>query len=222
MTIYNCDYREIMPSLTRGGIDLVITDPPYGMEYHSGRYIGANPHPPITNDDRYPAEIVPVLRGIARKAVFLFCRWDNLPEVEPPKSFIAMIKNSWTAGDLNGAFARQWEGILFYPCEEFSFNTRLPDVIDCRRVPPANLLHPTQKPEYPIGILLQACSNANDLVFDPFLGSGTTAFCAKKLNRYSIGIEIEEKYCEIAAKRCSQEVMELNFNPNPENNPAGH
>ena len=49
----------------------------------------------------------------------------------------------------------------------------------------------------------------NDLILDPFLGSGTTCFCAKKLNRYSIGIEIEEKYCEIAARRCSQEVMEL-------------
>ena len=46
-------------------------------------------------------------------------------------------------------------------------------------------------------------------ILDPFLGSGTTCYCAKKLNRYSIGIEIEERYCEIAAKRCCQEVMEL-------------
>ena len=48
------------------------------------------------------------------------------------------------------------------------------------------------------------------IILDPFLGSGTTAYCAKKLNRKCIGIEIEEKYCEIAAKRCSQMVMELN------------
>ena len=47
------------------------------------------------------------------------------------------------------------------------------------------------------------------LILDPFLGSGTTCFSAKKLNRFSIGIEIEEKYCEIAARRCSQEVMEF-------------
>jgi len=50
---------------------------------------------------------------------------------------------------------------------------------------------------------------AQPLILDPFLGSGTTCFCAKKLLRHSIGIEIEEKYCEIAARRCSQEVMEL-------------
>jgi len=49
------------------------------------------------------------------------------------------------------------------------------------------------------------------IVLDPFLGSGTACYCAKKLNRKSIGIEIEEKYCEIAAKRCSQSVMELNI-----------
>ena len=47
------------------------------------------------------------------------------------------------------------------------------------------------------------------LILDPFLGSGTTCYCAKKLNRSSIGIEIEEKYCEIAAKRCSPEVMAI-------------
>ncbi len=52
-------------------------------------------------------------------------------------------------------------------------------------------------------------SNPSDLILDPFLGSGTTAFCAKKLGRKCIGIEIEEKYCEIAAKRCSQSVMKL-------------
>ena len=67
--------------------------------------------------------------------------------------------------------------------------------------------HPTQKPELFIKRFIETYSNEGDLILDPFLGSGTTCYCAKKLNRYSIGIEIEEKYCEIAAKRCSQ--MEL-------------
>ena len=52
-------------------------------------------------------------------------------------------------------------------------------------------------------------TNDGETILDPFLGSGTTAYCAKKLNRKCIGIEIEEKYCEIAAKRCSQSVMRL-------------
>ena len=67
--------------------------------------------------------------------------------------------------------------------------------------------HPSPKPPQVITWFLQTLGGNS--VVDPFLGSGTTCYCAKKLNRYSIGIEIEEKYCEIAAKRCCQEVMEL-------------
>ena len=67
-----------------------------------------------------------------------------------------------------------------------------------------------KKPEELLRMVIELSTNPGDIVLDYHLGSGTTCYCAKKLNRYSIGIEIEEKYCEIAAKRCSQEVFELN------------
>ncbi len=70
-------------------------------------------------------------------------------------------------------------------------------------------VHPAPYPEYLPMSCIQLLSFREDIILDPFLGSGTTAFCAKKLNRKCIGIEIEERYCEIAAKRCSQSVMEL-------------
>ena len=71
--------------------------------------------------------------------------------------------------------------------------------------------HPAIFPEQLAKDHIISWSNVGDLVLDIFLGSGTTCMSAKMLNRYSIGIEIEEKYCEIAAKRCMQEVMELNI-----------
>jgi DNA modification methylase len=75
--------------------------------------------------------------------------------------------------------------------------------------------HPAIFPEALASDHILSWSNTNDLILDPFLGSGTTAYCAKKLQRRCIGIEIEEKYCEIAARRCQQEVMELNIEDKP-------
>ena len=69
--------------------------------------------------------------------------------------------------------------------------------------------HPAIFPELLADDHINSWSNPNDLILDPFLGSGTTAYCAKKLGRKCIGIEIEEKYCEIAKKRLSQSVMRL-------------
>jgi len=67
--------------------------------------------------------------------------------------------------------------------------------------------HPHQKP---IGLFTEIIASfQNGLILDPFMGSGTTLRAAKDLGRKAIGIEIEEKYCEIAAKRCAQEVMNL-------------
>ncbi len=94
---------------------------------------------------------------------------------------------------------------MFYPLEKHQFVSRPFDVIDCART--GNKLQPTEKPVELISKLI--LHNQGNLILDPFMGGGTTAYCAKKLGRKCIGIEIEEKYCEIAAKRCSQSVMKL-------------
>lgn len=69
--------------------------------------------------------------------------------------------------------------------------------------------HPTQKPVNLFAYLIMSFSRTAELVIDPFMGSGTTLVAAKKTGRRAIGIEIEERYCEIAAKRLSQEVMDF-------------
>jgi len=66
---------------------------------------------------------------------------------------------------------------------------------------PENTEHPTQKPEKLLAKIILASSDPNDVVFDPFLGSGTTAVVAKKLDRQYVGIETDEEYCMLAEKR---------------------
>ena len=69
--------------------------------------------------------------------------------------------------------------------------------------------HRTQKPLSLVKQLAAAFTNQGDMILDPFMGSGTTLRAAKDLGRKAIGIEIEEKYCEIAAKRMAQEVFDF-------------
>jgi len=69
---------------------------------------------------------------------------------------------------------------------------------------PENTMHPTQKSEKLMARLILASTHSNDLVFDPFLGSGTTSVVAKKLGRRYLGVELDETYCLLAEKRLEQ------------------
>jgi len=73
--------------------------------------------------------------------------------------------------------------------------------------PEDNALHPTQKPPALVGYFIELTTEPGELILDPFMGSGTTLEAAKLSGRRAIGIEIEEKYCEIAAERLRQKVL---------------
>ena len=198
VTIYHGDCAEILPFIRA---DIVLTDPPYGMDYQSNWR--REKHKKIKGDEALPKELV--LRAIERAdaAAYVFCRWDNLADMPPPKSVIAWVKNNWTSGDLEHEHGRQWEACCFYAMPKHQFIKRPSDVIIEPRTD--NNRHPTEKPEQLMRKLIAA--NVGDVVLDPFMGSGTTLRAAKDLGRKAIGVEIEERYCEVAAKRLSQEVF---------------
>jgi site-specific DNA-methyltransferase (adenine-specific) len=76
-----------------------------------------------------------------------------------------------------------------------------------RVTPPRNENHPTEKPLQLVRNFIRLTTSVGDLVLDPFMGSGTTLRAAKDLGRRAIGIELEEKYCEVAANRMRQRVL---------------
>ena len=106
-----------------------------------------------------------------------------------------------------------WQPILIYGRDPYlaSASGSLPDAFVSNETTKESG-HPCIKPIHVWERLLSRCSKeSTDLILDPFMGSGTTLRAAKNLGRKAIGIEIEEKYCEIAAKRMAQTVMELNI-----------
>ena len=201
IVIYHGDCREILPHLEP--VDLVLTDPPYGMNFVSNHR--AVKHAAIANDDALPIDLIWLAMSKAKNAAYFFCRWDNISQMPKPKSVLAWVKNNWSMGDLEHEHGRQWEACCFYPKSGHAFIKRIPDVIMADRT--GNGLHPTEKPQELLEHIILA--NVCDTILDPFMGSGTTLRAAKDLGRKAIGIEIEEKYCEIAVKRLAQEVLAL-------------
>ena len=205
ITIYHGDCLEILPQLPEDSVDLVLTDPPYGMEYHSGRYKHGNPHGKLKGDTEYPVNTIRECLRLARAGVLAFCRWDNLAVLPKPRSVIVWVKNNHSAGNLAHAYARKWEACAFWDGPEHEFIYRPQDVILCRRVTSSRLQHPTEKPVQLCRALIKP--HRADIILDPFMGSGTTLVAAKQLGRKAIGIEIEERYCEIAVNRLRQGVL---------------
>ena len=102
-------------------------------------------------------------------------------------------------------FAPQWTPIVVAYRQPTKFWGK--DHFRCPITPQPEMEHPTPKPEQVMRWLVTQSTEIGDLVLDPFMGSGTTLVAAKNLGRRAIGIEIEERYCEIAAKRLSQGIL---------------
>lgn len=207
--IHNVDCLEFMKTLPDKCIDLVLTDPPYGMNFVSGHR--QNKHKPIENDNNlewlpdFITETGRILKDDAH--AYFFCSFHNVDifkqEIKKQlkvKNILIWHKNNTGMGDLFGDYAPQYEMIIFCSDGSKKLNgSRDSNIIKAQRT--LNELHPTQKPIQLIEYLIDKSSIENDIIFDPFLGSGTTALACKNLKRNYIGCEISNEYYKIANDR---------------------
>ncbi len=201
ITIYHADCRDILPLLEPGGVDLVLTDPPYGLgDKWNGGAGGAKSswRIPQTEAKAFDMTTVAGLPQLLPTCNELIVWGGNYYPFPPSRCWLVWDKkqpDTWTTGQAELAWTNLDRPIRTFRLCQAEAHTEM-----------GHKWHPTQKPLS----LMKWClkwTACNGLILDPFMGSGTTLRAAKDLGRKAIGIELEEKYCEIAAKRLAQEVL---------------
>ena len=200
-TIYLGDCREVLPTLDA---DVLVTDPPFGIGFASGQH-GKFKGNQIQNDNDTRCRDE-VLLAWGNRPALVFGRWDN-PIIEARQVIVWDKGEGVGMGDLSIPWKPNWE-MIFILGTGFVGNRTSGVIRDSSVVSWSSKgrLHPNMKPLGLLQKLIVKCPLG--LILDPFMGSGTTLVAAKLLGRKAIGIEIEEKYCSIAAKRLEQKVFQ--------------
>lgn len=210
--IHHGDCLEYIKTIEDKSIDCLITDPPYGVDIQFGAYDNQLSRK-IANDeniedalsllDKMLIEVKCKLKDNAH--LYIFCNWKIYPEFSKIISNHFQIKNViiWDKlfmgmGDLKGNYSSSYEMIIFAGGNR-EFLNRPKNIIQCRFND--ERFHNTQKPIDLIKQLIENSTEVNELVFDPFLGSGSTVLASKQLKRNYIGCEIDEQNYKITLKR---------------------
>lgn len=216
-TIIQGDCLEVMKNIPDKSVDLVIADPPYGVNYDGG-VTNDIKREKLVNDDTadlyqkiYP-EIYRILKDDGTAYIFYASGYEK--EVFPIPLFsqyevLIRFKTNATFGAANARYKQDYEPILYLRKKggsKWRGNTKQRMVWFEKRNP-KNIFHPTQKPIDVISRMILNSTDENDIILDPFLGSGTTAVACKQLNRNYIGIELSGEYCDIAKQRLAQEQL---------------
>lgn len=213
ITIYHGDCREVLPCVVA---DVLVSDPPYGVSLGShaaaketrgwlakGSYLSYDDTPENFRSVVVPA-IALALTQVKRGLVFT--TGTGLRELPPYQA-------------VGGVFLPSGMGRTRWGFQNFSFCALYGTAPNLHKgARPVGLVstetadkvgHPCPKPYGWMTWAVRLASLPGETVLDPFMGSGTTLEAAKNLGRRAIGIEIEERYCEIAAERLAQEVLPL-------------
>jgi DNA modification methylase len=193
--IYNADCRKVLPFLPK--FDLLLTDPPYGIgagKMSFGMWRTSKMEKADWDKSAPPEWLLSYMLESAEKHIV----WGGNYYGLPPSRFYLV----WDKG-------AGFRGRDFAECEQawcsWDGNAKVYQRDPLASGDYRDKVHPTQKP----AALMKWCISLSDgnTVLDPFMGSGTTLVASKLEGRFSVGIEINEKYCESAAKRLEQGVL---------------
>lgn len=223
--IYCADCLDILPKIPEKSIDLVLTDPPYGISgQNKSQFTSSSGLRKLDFgdwDNKYPYDvwqiITPILQNNSNVVSFLDAKmitklWAVFEaQGYRPKQSIYWHKRRVTINPRRN-FASSIEVMLWAARGNYTWNGGgvTPNIYVeniCELNYPPNVFHPTQKPQELIRWLIGLFSIDRQLIIDPYAGSFTTCVAAKQLGRKFIGIEIDEKYCEIAKQRLAQDEL---------------
>lgn len=218
VTIYHADFRQILPSLAPNSVDLVLTDPPYGINYQSKRK-GSLVPTSVRGDDSLNdlRAVLPLSDALLKhdRHAYVFAAPTKLGQAMDAMNDFWRLKNvlvwdkgnAGTRGDLTAGFANNWEAILYGSKGRRPLIGPRPRCVyrhdwQASRDP----VHPTVKPVGMMSWLIAKSTDRGELVLDPFTGSGVVLRAAAELGRRAIGIDVEECHCETAARRVSASI----------------
>lgn len=217
VTLYHGDCREVMPDLPQGSVDMLCTDPPYAA---AAATVTTGMAKAKWGGNWGDMSLVALLAESALDSPCLapshqtFWFADHLSYAALIPTFFrrySLVQNIVWDKDMMGVgagFRKQTELIIYGRKGEAPapVSKSLRDIV---RIRPnyATKAHPAAKPEALMHHLLS--ETRWNLVLDPYAGSGTTLLVARNLGRKAVGIEVEERYCEVIAKRLSSEVLDL-------------
>jgi site-specific DNA-methyltransferase (adenine-specific) len=218
VTLWQGDCLELMKDIPDGSVDMILTDPPYGIKYRSNKRI--KQFAVLENDDNnmrlltYP-EFFRILK--MNSVCVVFASWKNVANdiIELQKHFnikniIVWWKHGSGLGDLKHTLATDYElAIVCHKGKARIRGKRNGSVWEHSKVNPNKMVHPTQKPEDLLERIIEKFSDTGNCVLDAFMGSGSTGVACMNTDRKFIGIEKDNEYFEIAKQRINNAVFSM-------------
>lgn len=213
--VYNIDFLDGMKSIKDDFIDLLLTDPPYGINLTPQRNSSQFKNTKVKNDDNldWLDEFVNESYRIMKNAGFIFCSWQKYDIFKQSFEKKFIIKNlivwdkMWFG--MGNNFRPNHEFIMFI-CKTniITKSNNLSNILSFRRIHPSKMIHSCEKPVSLLELLINETTNEEDIVLDPFAGSGSCLEASLKTKRRFIGFDngINEKtnehWSDIANQRC--------------------